>query len=179
MKVMAQEIVHKSDVGGVLLNRFSGTEVQAGFERLSALRGDSLAESARQPVLVQRMVVEGLEIFVGGRQDPTFGPVVLLGLGGVYVEVLGDVALRVAPITPAEAWEMIDEIRGSGLLRGVRGQGPADRDALVAVVTRISQLLCDLPEIGEIDVNPVKVLSVGRGCVAVDCRIVLTPRVRS
>ena len=134
-----------------------------------------MLESARQRVLVQKMVVEGLEIFVGGRQDPTFGPVVLLGLGGVYVEVLGDVALRVAPITPAEAWEMIDEIRGSRLLRGVRGQAPADRDALVAVIMRMSQLLCDLPEIVELDVNPVKVLSAGRGCVAVDCRMILTP----
>jgi len=175
MKVMAEEIVHKSDVGGVLLNRLSGAEVQAGFERLSALRGGSLPESARQPILVQKMVVEGLEIFVGGRQDPTFGPVVLLGLGGVYVEVLGDVALRVAPITPAEAWGMIDEIRGGRLLKGVRGQAPADREAVVAVIMRMSQLLCDLPEIGELDVNPVKVLSAGRGCVAVDCRMILTP----
>ena len=179
MKVMAEEIVHKSDVGGVLLNCLSNAEVEAGFDRLSSLADLPSPASGRQPILVQKMVVEGPEIFVGGRQDPTFGAVVLLGLGGVYVEVLGDVALRVAPITPAEAWEMIDEIRGSGLLRGVRSQGPADRDALVAVVTRISQLLCDLPEIGEIDVNPVKVLSAGRGCVAVDCRIVLTPGVRS
>jgi acetyltransferase len=175
MKVMAEEIVHKSDVGGVLLNLLSGAEVQTGFERLSALRGGSLPESARQSILVQKMVVEGLEVFVGSRQDPTFGPVVLLGLGGVYVEVLGDLALRVAPITPAEAWEMIDEIRGGRLLKGVRGQAPADCEALVAVIMRMSQLLCDLPEIEEIDVNPVKVLSAGRGCVAVDCRVVLTP----
>ena len=177
MKVMAEEIVHKSDVGGVLLNRLSRAEVQAGFERLSSLAGGSSPASGRRPILVQKMVAEGLEIFVGGRQDPAFGPVVLLGLGGVYVEVLGDVALRVAPITPAEAWGLIDEIRGGRLLKGVRGQAPADREALVAVITRMSQLLCDLPEIGEIDVNPVKVLSPGRGCVAVDCRIVLAPAV--
>jgi acetate---CoA ligase (ADP-forming) len=179
MKVMAEEVVHKSDVGGVLLNRLSTAEVEAGFERLSALRGGSLPESARQSILVQKMVVEGLEIFVGGRQDPTFGPVVLLGLGGVYVEVLGDVALRLAPITPAQAWEMIDEIRGARLLKGVRGQAPADRQALVAVITRMSQILSDLPEIGEIDVNPVKVLAAGRGCVAVDCRIVLATASRA
>ena len=178
MKVMAEEIVHKSDVGGVLLSRLSGAEVEAGFERLSSLAGGSFTEAAKQPILVQKMVVEGLEVFVGGKQDPTFGPVLLLGLGGVYVEVLGDVALRVAPITPADAWGMIDELRGSRLLKGVRGQPPADRDALVAVITRMSQLLCDLAEIGEIDVNPVKVLSPGRGCVAVDCRIVLAPGVR-
>jgi acyl-CoA synthetase (NDP forming) len=179
MKIMAEEILHKSDVGGVLLNRLSAPEVEAGFERLSALRGGSLPESARQPILVQQMVVEGLEIFVGGRQDPTFGPVVLLGLGGIYVEVLGDVALRVAPISPAEAWEMIDEIRGGRLLEGVRGGAPADREAVVAVIMRLSQLLCDFPEIGEIDVNPVKVLFAGRGCVAVDCRIVLATAFRA
>ena len=177
MKVMAEEIIHKSDVGGVLLNRLSAAEVEAGFERLSALRGGFLPESASQAILVQKMVVDGLEIFVGGRQDPTFGPVVLLGLGGVYVEVLGDVALRVAPIRLAQAWEMIDEIRGGGLLKGVRRQAPADREALVAIIMRMSQLLCDFPEIEEIDVNPAKVLSAGRGCVAVDCRIVLTPAV--
>ncbi|HVO83609.1 MAG TPA: acetate--CoA ligase family protein [Syntrophobacteria bacterium] len=179
MKVMGEELVHKSDVGGVLLNCLSAAEVQAGFERLSALRGGSLPESARQSILVQKMVVEGQEIFVGGRQDPTFGPVVLVGLGGVYVEVFGDVAVRIAPITPAEAREMIDELRGSRLLRGVRGQAPADCEALVAVVTRVSQILCDLPEVGEIDVNPIKVLAAGRGCVAVDCRIVLATASRA
>jgi acyl-CoA synthetase (NDP forming) len=179
MKVMAEEIAHKSDVGGVLLNRLSAAEVEAGFERLSALRAGSLPESAREPILVQKMVVEGLEIFVGGRQDPTFGPVVLLGLGGIYVEVLGDVALRVVPLSPAEAWEMIDEIRGGRLLKGVRGQAPADRDAVVALIMRLSQLLWDFPEIGEIDVNPVKVLPAGRGCVAVDCRIVLATASRA
>jgi acetyltransferase len=175
MKVMAEEIVHKSDVGGVLLNRLSTAEVEAGFERLSSLGGDSFIERATQPILVQKMVAEGVEIFVGGRQDPTFGPVVLLGLGGVFVEVLGDVALRVAPVPDGEARGMINEIRGSRLLEGVRGQPAADREALAAIVTRMSQLLCDFPEVGEIDVNPVKVLAAGRGCVAVDCRIVLSP----
>jgi hypothetical protein len=125
------------------------------------------------------MVVEGLEIFVGGRQDPTFGPIVLLGPGGIYVEVLRDVALRVAPVSPAEARKMIDEIRGGRLLKGVRGEAPADREAVVALIMRLSQLLWDFPEIGEIGVNPVKILPAGRGCVAVDCRIVVATASRA
>jgi acetyltransferase len=121
------------------------------------------------------MVADGVEIFVGGKQDATFGPVVLVGLGGVYVEAIGDVALRIAPVTSGEAWGMLDEIRGGRLLGGVRGEPPADREGLVAIIQRISRLLYDFPEIHELDVNPLKVLSTGNGCVAVDCRIVLTP----
>ncbi|HYA02163.1 MAG TPA: acetate--CoA ligase family protein [Syntrophobacteria bacterium] len=175
LKVMSESFVHKSDVGGVLLNLGSVKEVEEGYERLASLVRATVPNAAEQPVLIQTMVARGLEIFVGGKQDPTFGPVVLVGLGGVYVEVLEDVALRVAPVTSREASGMLDEIRGRRLLEGVRGEPPADRERLVGVIQRISHLLYDLPEIQELDVNPLKVLSAGNGCVAVDCRIVLSP----
>jgi acetyltransferase len=175
LKVMSESFVHKSDVGGVLLNLGSAKEVEEGYERLAGLLRATVPNAAEQPVLIQTMVARGLEIFVGGKQDPTFGPVVLVGLGGVYVEVLEDVALRVAPVTSREASGMLDEIRGRRLLEGVRGEPPADRERLVGVIQRISHLLYDLPEIQELDVNPLKVLSAGNGCVAVDCRIVLSP----
>jgi acyl-CoA synthetase (NDP forming) len=175
LKVMSESFVHKSDVGGVLLNLGSAKEVEEGYERLAGLLRATVPNAVEQPVLIQTMVAHGVEIFVGGKQEPTFGPVVLVGLGGVYVEVLGDVALRVAPVTSREARGMLDEIRGGRLLGGVRGEPPADREGLAAMIQRISQLLYDLPEIHELDVNPLKVLSAGNGCVAVDCRIVLTP----
>jgi acetyltransferase len=175
LKVVSEPFVHKSDVGGVLLNLGSVKEVEEGYERLAALIRATSPTAAEQSVLIQKMVAHGLEIFVGGKQDPTFGPVVLVGLGGVYVEVLGDVALRVAPVTQREARGMLDEIRGGRLLGGSRGEPPADREGLVAIIQRISQLLYDLPEIRELDVNPLKVLSAGNGCMAVDGRIVLDP----
>jgi acetyltransferase len=119
------------------------------------------------------MISEGHEVLVGGKQDSTFGPIILVGLGGVYVEVFGDVALRVAPVSAVEARKMFAEIRGGKLLEGVRGQPPADLETLVKMSQRISQLMCDLPQIQELDLNPIKVLPQGQGCFAVDCRMIL------
>lgn len=169
MKVMGGDFVHKSDVGGVMLNLESEADARAAYQRLASLgRG-----SGEQIVLVQKMVAGGQEIFVGGKRDPNFGPLVLFGLGGVHVEILGDVTLRVAPVAAEEARNMISDIRGARLLEGVRGQPPADQDALVRVIQLISQLVCDLPQIREMDVNPLKLLQAGDGCMAVDCRMVL------
>jgi acyl-CoA synthetase (NDP forming) len=119
------------------------------------------------------MVPEGYEVFVGAKQDPVFGPVILAGLGGIYVEVFGDVAFRVAPLSAAEARKMFGEIRGSQILQGVRGQPPGDLEALIDTIQRISQLVCDLPQIQELDLNPIKILPKGQGCLVVDCRMVL------
>ena len=120
------------------------------------------------------MVVEGHEVFVGGKQDPVFGPVILAGMGGVYVEVFGEVAHRVAPVSATEAENMLAEVRGSQLLKGVRGQSPADLETLIDIIQRVSQLMCDLPQIQELDLNPIKVLPEGRGCFVVDCRMLLS-----
>jgi acetyltransferase len=168
-----ESIVHKSDVGGVLLGIESQSEVQAAYGRLAGLTQRLEPDSGETGILVQKMAVEGCEVFVGGQQDPTFGPVVLSGLGGIYVEIFGDIALRVAPLAAAEAREMFSEIRGGKLLHGVRGQPPSDIAALTEIIQRVSQLVCDLPQIQELDINPLKVLPQGQGCVAVDCRMVL------
>ena len=174
MKVMGEEFIHKSDVGGVLLNLSNEDEVRDGYNRLAAIMQTPESKPTEKAVLVQKMVSQGYEVFVGAKQDPVFGPVILAGLGGVYVEVFGDVALRVAPVSAAEARRMFGEIRGSQLLKGVRGQPPADLESLVHVVQRISQLVCDLPQIKELDLNPIKVLPEHQGCLVVDCRMVLS-----
>jgi acyl-CoA synthetase (NDP forming) len=120
---------------------------------------------------VQEMVAKGKEVIIGMSRDPQFGPLLLFGLGGIYVEVLKDVTFRVAPISRQEAMEMINEIRSFPLLRGVRGDKPSDLEAAVDALLRISQLVADFPEIVELDVNPLVLHE--RGAVAVDMRIIL------
>jgi len=174
MKVMGEEFIHKSDVGGVLLNLSNEDEVKDGYNRLAAILQTAESKTKEKAILMQKMVSEGYEVFVGAKQDPVFGPVILAGLGGIYVEVLGDVTLRVAPVSAAEAQKMLGEIRGSQLLKGVSGQPRGDLEALIHIVRRISQLVCDLPQIQELDLNPIKVLPKGQGCLVVDCRLILS-----
>ena len=124
-------------------------------------------------MLVQPMVVGGSELILGGRQDPQFGAVVLIGLGGIFVEIIQEVVVRVAPITQADALEMLEELRGGQVLQGARGQARADIDAVVAALLRLSQLLSDFPEIKELDINPLRIFGEGQGCQALDARIIL------
>ena len=174
MKVMGEEFIHKSDVGGVLLNLNNEAAVRDGYDRLAAIVQKTEAKPTEKAILIQKMVSAGYEVFVGAKQDPVFGPIILAGLGGVYVEIFGDVTHRVAPISAAEARKMFGEIHGSQLLKGVRGQPPGDLEAAIHIVQRISQLVCDLPQIKELDLNPIKVLPEGEGCLVVDCRMVLS-----
>ena len=174
MKVRGEEFIHKSAVGGVLLTLRNEDEVKDGYNRLAAILQTAESKTQEKAILMQKMVSEGYEVFVGATQDPVFGPVILAGLGGIYVEVLGDVTLRVAPVSAAEAQKMLGEIRGSQLLKGVRGQPRGDLEALIHIVRRISQLVCDLPQIQELDLNPIKVLPKGQGCLVVDCRMILS-----
>jgi acyl-CoA synthetase (NDP forming) len=112
-------------------------------------------------------------LIVGGRQDAQFGPVVLVGLGGIFVEIFGEVSVRVVPVSRREAFEMIDELRGSALFKGARGTKPSDVEAGVEVLLRLSQLLGDLPEVQEIDINPLRVFQEKEGCLALDVRMIL------
>jgi acyl-CoA synthetase (NDP forming) len=122
------------------------------------------------------MVMGGREVIVGMNRDPQFGPLMMFGLGGVYVEALKDVTFRVAPFSRQEAREMIGEIRSFNLLRGVRGEPPADLEAIIETLLRISQLVTEFSEIVELDINPLIVHEVGRGAMGIDMRLVLAAK---
>jgi len=166
LKVVSPKISHKSDVGGVMLNLNDFSQAEKAYEKMNRLNQEKVAG-----VLVQKMVPDGKEVILGAKRDPSFGPVVLFGLGGIYVEILKETSLRVAPINRFEAEEMISEIRGSDIFKGLRGEKPLDTEALVEGLLRLSQLVTDFPEIEGIDINPVKVLE--KGAVALDARILL------
>ena len=173
MKVVSEDISHKSDVGGVQLNLRNDEAVRAAFddmyERIRAAYPDANLEG----VLVQPMMTGGRELILGGRQDRQFGPVVLVGLGGIFVEIFEQASLRIAPVTRSEALEMIEQLAGSQILMGARGDRPYDIEAIVDAILRLSQLLVDFPEILELDINPLRVRHEGQGCTALDARIIL------
>lgn len=164
LKIISSEIVHKTDAGGVVLNLLSAEAVhraaQAFLTRFAA------------KVMVQRMVTDGVELIVGGKRDPAFGPVVMVGLGGIFTEIFDDVAFRVAPLTPEDADDMLSELRGRSLLEGVRGRDAVDRAALVQTILAISRIMIENEQIAELEINPLIVLS--SGALAVDARVLLT-----
>lgn len=166
VKLISRQASHKSDVGGVRLNirtRRSLRKVLAEMQQTF----DNIADG----FLIQEMAAPGVECFVGGRQDPVFGPVVMVGLGGIFIEVFKDTAIRLAPVTKAEAWDMVQELKAYPLLQGVRGRQAADVEALVEVIGKVSALLAAAPEIAELDLNPVIVHPTGKGVSLVDARI--------
>jgi acetyltransferase len=174
MKISSPDILHKSDIGGVRVGLADATAVRDTYE-LIEYRARKYSPQARiWGVLVQEMVRRGREILVGVSRDPQFGPLVAVGMGGIYVEVLRDVALRLAPISKQEVAAQIRSIRTFPLLRGVRGEPPADIDTIEEVVLRISQLVTDFPEIVEMDINPLVVHNQGEGAIVVDARIILS-----
>jgi acyl-CoA synthetase (NDP forming) len=173
IKIISEQISHKSDVGGVQLNLRNGPAVEEAFKDMLLRIHQFYPEVKIDGVLVQPMVTGGQELILGGRQDPNFGPVVLIGLGGIFVEVFEEVALRVAPITHLEASEMIDELRAAPILKGARGHQPSDLGAVVEALLRLSQLLIDFPEICELDINPLRVFQENNGCRALDARIMI------
>ena len=130
-----------------------------------------MADADIDGVLIQSMVTGGVETMIGVADDPLFGPLVAFGLGGIHVEVLGDVRFRVTPLTGRDADELLHEIRGLPLLLGYRGHPPADLDALREILLRVSRLAADVPEIAELDLNPVIALAPGHGCRVVDARV--------
>jgi len=159
LKTAEPDVVHKSDVGGVRLNLADAERLAEAYGEISRLG---------PAVLVQKMSGPGLEWLVGGRRDENFGPVVVAGLGGVYVEVFKETGIRVAPIEREEASRLVDECRGSMLMAGLRGDKALDRQALLDVIVRVSWLLHDFPQIRELDLNPVRVYE--QGCLALDWR---------
>lgn len=163
LKTAGHEVVHKSDAGAVRLHVTDEEAVRSAYGELAAFG---------PRVLVQKMADPGMEWIVGGRQDNHFGPVVVVGIGGIYVEVLKETALGIAPVDDEQARELVHKCRGAALLRGVRGQKPLDEDALVDVLVRLSWFLHDFPQVRELDMNPVRVYEVG--CEVLDWRAVVS-----
>jgi acyl-CoA synthetase (NDP forming) len=171
LKVVSPDIVHKSDVGGVRLHLTSLSRVSKAYGEMLASVRARLPEAVIEGVSVQPMANPGIEVVAGLTRDRTFGPVVMFGLGGIFVEVLNDVAFRVVPLRPKDARAMIREIRGFPTLQGLRGAPPVDLVALEDMLLKLSALAEAHPEIREVDLNPV--FAYPTGALAVDARILL------
>jgi len=171
MKIVSPEIVHKTDVGGVKVGVEGAADVRAAYDDIVASARRAVPGATIHGVLVQEMVAGGRETIAGVTRDPSFGPLVMFGLGGIFVEVLRDVVFRVAPITRRDAADMIAGLRGARLLDALRGTPAADRHAVEDVLLRLSRLAGDFPEIAELDVNPL--LAFPDRAVAVDGRVLL------
>jgi len=171
LKIISPQILHKSDVGGVRVGLANREAIDEAYAQMVARAGVAAPHASIDGVLVQEQVTGGREVILGMARDPQFGPLLMFGLGGIYVEVLKDVAFRIAPLAGGEAEAMIREVRAFPILQGVRGEAPADLAALVQDILRLSQLVTDFPEISEIDINPLFVKPAGEGTVALDARI--------
>lgn len=173
MKISSPDILHKSDIGGVRVGIADAAAARDAYEVIEYRARTYSRDAAIWGVLVQEQVRRGREVLVGVSRDPQFGPLIGVGLGGIYVEVLQDVAFRLAPLTREEVREQIRSIRSYPLLRGVRGDPPADLAAIEDIVLRVAQLVEDFPEIVEMDINPLMVYPNSEGAMVVDARIIL------
>lgn len=175
VKLASVKIVHKTEMGGVHLNLRNEEEVRRAFESIRSRLEKDGELAAMDGAIIQPMAKSGVEVMVGVTEDPVFGPLIAFGLGGVHVEILGDVVFRVTPLTDQDAGEMVQEIRGYRLLEGYRGHAPADIDAIQEVLLRISLLVEEIPEVTELDLNPIFAMAPGEGCRIVDSRIRVEP----
>jgi acetyltransferase len=174
VKLLSDKITHKTEVGGVVLSCCSSDDVKQAFdqirERLEALgKADEM-----QGVTIQPMISEGIEVIVGLTQDPSFGPLIMFGMGGVYAEFLKDITFRIHPLTDIDVQEMVRSVKAHELFAGWRGSKPSDVKALEDLLLRVSAMVEDLPQIAEMDLNPVKAQEQGKGYVVVDARILLS-----
>jgi len=171
LKIASPQIIHKSDAGGVKVNIQNDKDVHSAFKEIIKNAKKYSKNAVIQGVLVVEMVKGGKEMIIGSKQEPGFGPVLMLGMGGIYVEILKDVTFRLAPVTDKEAEDMIASIKTKKLLEGVRGEKPSDLAKLSECIQRLSQLVTDFTEIKELDMNPVLVMEKGKGCKILDVRI--------
>jgi len=171
LKIVSPDVLHKWDLGGVMLNLKSATEVKDAYNKILENVKRHKPDAKIIGMLVQEMAPSSTEIIVGSIKDPQFGPALMFGLGGIFVEVLKDVTFRIAPITETDAREMITEVKGYPVLKGYRGQPPADVNAIVKILMNTSRLIMDHTEIKELDLNPIMVYD--KGAKTVDARIIL------
>ncbi|MGB4581577.1 MAG: acetate--CoA ligase family protein [Coriobacteriia bacterium] len=171
LKIASPDILHKSDIGGIELDITDDAGVTVAYERIMSRVMQRMPDARIWGVTVQEQLPPGREVIIGVNRDANFGPILMFGLGGIYVEVLQDVTFRLCPVTPREARDMVSEIRAFGLLRGARGAAPADLDAIVDVICRVSALAMEFDDITELDINPLIVGDRGKGAIAADIRI--------
>ncbi len=174
MKVISPDALHKSDAGGVLLDLQNEEQVREGFKIIR----QNLLQYNRKAlfcgVRIQKMAPDGYDMFVGGNQDPSFGPVVYFGMGGIFIETFKDVANIICPARPEKVYQRLEKLKSSEMLDGSRGRDRGDKDAFVDLVVRTSHLLADFPGISELDINPVRVFPESKGVMALDARVRLT-----
>jgi acyl-CoA synthetase (NDP forming) len=162
-KLASSRVVHKTEAGAIRLGLQDAVAVRRAF--------DELKQDGMEGILLQKMIQAGVELMIGVAEDQLFGPLIAFGLGGIHVEILGDVRFRVTPLTDQDAHEMVREIRGYRLLEGYRGHAPADVKAIEDVLLRVSRMVEDFPQIRELDLNPIFGLPPGEGCMVADARI--------
>jgi acetate---CoA ligase (ADP-forming) len=179
MKVASPDISHKTDVGGVAVGIGDANALRAAWERMHRSLQSAAPNARIEGFEIQAQIVGGKEVLIGVQRDPNFGPIVVFGMGGIYVEVLRDVTFRLAPLRALSAQHMVESVKAYPILRGVRGEKPSDVPALTEAIERVSQLAVEIPEVVELDINPMIVRSAGQGVVAVDARVVLAPPSKS
>ena len=171
LKIFSPDITHKTDAGGVKVGLKNAAEVRKAYKEIMSSVKEKFPKATIEGVSVQAMARPGIEIIIGIFKDPQFGPVIMFGLGGIFVEVLKDVAFRLIPIEKRDAGQMVKEIKGYALLNGYRGQEPAHIPSLVDILLKLSAFVDKTPEIKEIDINPV--FAYKDSALAVDARIIL------
>ena len=171
LKVISPQVLHKSDVGGVILNLRDEEGDREAYRRIHYNVQAKVPGAVIEGTIVQEMAPSSTEVIVGAIKDPTFGPTIMFGLGGIFVEILRDVSFRLVPIERVDAEEMIGEIKAYKILEGARGMPKADKEALIEILLKTSEMLMDIPEIKELDLNPIMVYE--KGAKIVDARVIL------
>jgi len=171
LKIISPDVIHKSDVGGVIVNLKDAKAVQSAYKQIVNSVKKHKPNARIVGVLVQEMAPQSTEVIVGATKDPQFGPTLMFGLGGIFVEILKDVTFRIAPVTEDEAREMITGVKAYPILRGYRNMPPADIEAIVKILLNSSRLVMEHQEIKELDLNPIMVYE--KGAKTVDARIIL------
>jgi len=175
LKVVSQDIIHKSDIGGVKLNILNQDQVSEKFKEIQKSVREKAPKARISGIMVQKMVPSATEVVIGALRDKQFGPAVMFGLGGIFIEILKDVSFRIAPVDKDDANEMIKEIKGYPLLLGYRGSPRLDIDTIADSIVKVSELIMNIDEIDQLDLNPILVYP--SGLVAVDVRVILSHNV--
>ncbi|MBU2563409.1 MAG: acetate--CoA ligase family protein, partial [Actinobacteria bacterium] len=171
LKIVSPNILHKTDVGGVKIGIDNEKELEENYNQILFSVSKYMPDANIRGILVQEFIKDKKETIIGMSEDPQFGPMIMFGLGGIYVEALKDVSFRIAPLSRQVAREMVKEIKTIKLLKGIRGEDPSDIDSIIEIILRVSQLVTDFPEIIEMDINPLFVKKQGEGSIAGDVRI--------